>query len=195
MKRDHWTITSFLFFILSLSFCLFDDIHIRCPFFICYWKWDVKHSVPPDLVSPPLIFPFHPGFTCDCLTLSGFLITVMCLRVCVSFTHSPDARECACIPTRVHTYTITAFALFYRVCFHVRLGRSCLINFKRQHCVFARAGVCLFMGLCASAVFVGPKCVLNLDRETSMCTVISFLLHVIMQMVGVLNCELSQRFY
>lgn len=114
---------------------------------------------------------------CDCLTLSGLLITVMCLQVHVSFTHSP-------MPTSVltfqHVYTHTQSRRFhfYRVCFHVRLGRLCLINFKRQHCVLARAGVCLFMGLCARLVFVGPKCVLNLDRGTSMCTVIIFLLHV-----------------
>lgn len=32
--------------------------------------------------------------------------------------------------------------------------------------------VCLFMGLCVSALFVGPKCALNLDGETSMFTFI-----------------------
>ncbi len=59
-------------------------------------------------------------------------------------------------------------------------GRLCLIKFKRKHCVLvcARARVCLFMGLCVSAGFVGPKCVLNLDGETSMFTFIIFSLPV-----------------
>lgn len=114
------------------------------------------------------------------LSLSG-LITVMCLCSCLSFTHSPTP-TCALmlkhiyIHARSHNHSVFTFT----ACLYVKLGRLCLINFQRKHCVLvcACACLCLFMSLCVSAVFVGPKCVLNLDEETSMFTFIIFLLPV-----------------
>lgn len=44
--------------------------------------------------------------------------------------------------------------------------------------MFVCAAVCLFMGLCVSVLFVGPKCVLNPDGDTSIFTLIIFSLHV-----------------